>query len=179
MTQGAGLNSCVLRGIPKSAVYFLKKLSTTHPSRVLRRLVTELIPILTKHPRSKDYTTEHEFLASYRRWKEQLLKHFRRHVDELEDYDGDGQGERREEGEWRSAIEIICSIMEGDKQTLFTLCKDQEWGWREALGVWGVWIDIRFTREALPCVRIHIYPSLCPTDVSYLHPLFPSGPHFR
>ncbi len=76
-----------------------------------------------------------------------MLKNFKRHVDELDD--SEGSGEAKDEGEWRSAIDIICSILEGDKKILFQVCRDQEWGWREALGVWGVWIDVRFTREDL------------------------------
>ncbi|KAF8309271.1 hypothetical protein DL93DRAFT_2100127 [Clavulina sp. PMI_390] len=142
---------CILRGIPKSAIYFLNKLITQHPSRILRRLMTDLVPILQKHPRSREYDTEDEFVAAHRRWKEQLVKNYRRHVDELEDDDGTNvRRDQAEEGEWRSGVEQICAILEGDREALFAMCKEQGWGWREALGVWGVWYDVRFTREALP-----------------------------
>lgn len=139
---------CVLRGIPKSAIYFIQKLSKAHPSRVLRRLMTELVPILQKHPRSKDFETESDFFTAHRRWKETLVSNYRRHVDELED--DDGNGDLDEEGEWRSGVETICAILEGDREALYSLCAEQAWGWREALGVWGLWYDVKFTREALP-----------------------------
>lgn len=112
--------------------------------------MTDLVPILQKHPRSKDYDTETEFLSAHRRWRETLVRSYRRNVDDLEDDDGT---KNVEEGEWRSGVETICAILEGDRNALFTLCKEQEWGWREALGVWGVWYDVRFTREALPYVH--------------------------
>jgi nuclear pore complex protein Nup85 len=130
-------------------MYFLNKLIASHPSKTLRRLMVELVPILQKHPRSKVYDTELDFFTAHRRWKETLVRNYRRHVDDLEDDDGTGNGE---EGEWRSGVETICAILEGDRDALFALCSEQEWGWREALGVWGVWYDIKFTREALPYV---------------------------
>lgn len=111
--------------------------------------MTELVPILQKHPRSKDYDAELDFLTAHRRWKEVLVRNYRRQVDDLEDDDGTCNSE---EGEWRSGVETICAILEGDRDAFLVLCNEQEWGWREALGVWGVWYDIKFTREALPYV---------------------------
>ena len=74
-----------------------------------------------------------------------MARPFRRHIDDsLEECDG--------EGEWRSGIDILGAILEGDREVILGLCKDQEWGWREALGVWGVWVDVRLSRESLPSV---------------------------
>ena len=112
--------------------------------------MTEFMPIIQKHPRSRDYDTESDFYTAHRRWRDALVYNFRRHVDDLEDEEG--RGESDEEGEWRDAVENLCSLVEGDREAFFTLLKAWGWNWREAVGVWGIWFDVKFTRESLPYV---------------------------
>lgn len=60
--------------------------------------------------------------------------------------DWEGRGDDAGEGVWREGIETICAILEGDKEAVFGACSD---GWREAMGVYGLWIDPRLTRQDL------------------------------
>ncbi|KDQ19196.1 hypothetical protein BOTBODRAFT_171134 [Botryobasidium botryosum FD-172 SS1] len=145
------ITRCVLRGISQSALRFISQLDQ-HPSHALRRLSAYLTSLITSHPRSTEFSTEHEFLSMHRRWAAGV-KQLRQEIDLLEEWDGRATGPGGAgEGEWREGIELLCGIMEGKKEALFDICDREGWGWREALGAWGVWIDVRLNREEVSAV---------------------------
>jgi nuclear pore complex protein Nup85 len=112
--------------------------------------MTELTPIIQNHPRSKDFDTEFEYFTAHRRWRETSVGGFRKRVDDLDE--DDGRGFQPDGGEWRDQVESLCKILEGDRETYFDVAKGWDWDWRDALGVWGVWFDIKLTRESFPYV---------------------------
>lgn len=156
------LNKCVLRGLSTSAMGFLRRVAANHPSRTLRALVRdEITPVLEIHPRSSEFQKETAFLSAHARWRERVAA-VRSAYDKA--VDGDAEGED-DEDEWPRWIDELLGVLEGDAGVVFALCNEgveDGWGFREAIGVWGVWIDVGLKRTQLAKVVERVIEDMPP-----------------
>ncbi|KAF8693120.1 Nup85 Nucleoporin, partial [Rhizoctonia solani] len=142
------LNKCVLRGLSTSALGFLRRVASNHPSTVLRTFIRDsLVPVLETHPRSSEFQRESGFLAAHSRWRERVAE-VRMALDRAVDTDS-GEGD---EDEWSRWVDELLGVIEGDDGVVFALCNEaveDGWGFREVIGVWGVWVDVGLKRTQL------------------------------
>jgi nuclear pore complex protein Nup85 len=130
---------CVLRGLSRTALIFFEGLKK-HPSPLMGKQAETLINILSSHPRSTNFDTEQEFFYAWRQWKTKAAG-FRKQLELISDEDGE---------DWLPWLLEIAHIMEGDKDTIIRYCESYEEGWKEAVCVWGVWVDVGLRRQTLP-----------------------------
>ena len=128
-----------MRGLSRPAIIFIEGLRK-HPSKFMGQQAESLIRLLTSHPRSNNFTTEQEFFHAWRQWKGRVVA-FRKKLDSFTDEDG---------REWLSWLLDIARILEGDKATIKRYCESYEEGWKEAICVWGVWVDVGLRRQTVP-----------------------------
>lgn len=116
---------------------------TSHPSLTLRNLAPQLQRILSSHPRSTSFATEQEFYTAHRRWKASV-KGLREQLDVIQDAE-----------EWREGLNDLVGVLEGDKDVILKVCDEDYggFGWREAVSVWGIWVDVEIKRQDLPLSR--------------------------
>ncbi|QRV74335.1 nuclear pore complex protein Nup85 [Ceratobasidium sp. AG-Ba] len=156
------LNKCVLRGLSTSALGFLRRVAANHPSSSLRALIhDEIVPVLEIHPRSSEFQRESAFVAAHARWRERVAG-VRTAYDKA--VDGDAGGDE-DEDEWPRWIDELLGVLEGDAGVVFALCNEaveDGWGFREAIGVWGVWIDVGLKRTQLAKVVERVIEELPP-----------------
>lgn len=142
---------CILRGFHLPASSFLRTL-TNHPHQPISKLSAILHHHLSVLPRSHQTTQfplESQFVQAHRAW----LGRFRAEVSSflsgrpkgkwLED-SKDGRG-----GDWKQYEEgfrVVIDLMEGKADAVLEQAAD----WREALGAWGVLVDVQFKRDDLP-----------------------------
>ena len=130
---------CVLRGLLPTASIFLEGLKK-HPSTLMSHQADTLINVLSSHPRSNSFDTEQEFFYTWRQWKSKIAG-FRKKLELISDQDG---------GDWLPWLLEIAHIIEGDKATILRYCESYEEGWKEAICVWGIWVDIGLRRQNIP-----------------------------
>lgn len=130
------LSSCILRGLTRAAVVFLENLKR-HPSKTLVQHSETLLSFLNTHPRSTKFTTEHDFFDAWRQWKSRVVA-FRKRLEKLSE---------EENEDWLPWILEIVQIMEGDKAMIKRYCESYDEGWKEAICVWGVWVDVGLRRH--------------------------------
>ncbi|GJJ11510.1 hypothetical protein Clacol_005743 [Clathrus columnatus] len=140
---------CILRGLTRAAVVFLESLKQ-HPSKALVQHAETLINFLTTHPRSTKFTTEHDFFSAWRQWKARVSA-FRKRLEGLLE---------NENEEWLSWVLEIVQIMEGDKATIKRYCESFDEGWKEAICVWGVWVDVGMRRHHIERTLATIFQDL-------------------
>lgn len=106
------------------------------------------MPVLEIHPRSSDFQRESGFVAAHARWRERVAE-VRIAFETVVEADEGGEGD---EDEWARWVDELLGVLEGDPSVVFALCSDaveDGWGFREAIGVWGVWIDVSLKRTGL------------------------------
>ncbi|KAG8894882.1 hypothetical protein FRB99_000927 [Tulasnella sp. 403] len=130
-----------IRGLSKGAIHFFQDLKN-HPSAHVRHIAPMLTKVLESHPTSSQFATELEFFNAHRRWKD-TVRPLRNELQLLDD---------SEEGDWREGLEDLVGVLEGDQDTVMRVCSEENggYGWREVLGVWGVWVQVDFRRQDLP-----------------------------
>jgi len=135
-----------LRGMTKATAFFLKLLSSSHPSSYLQSLSDSLIPILDDKPRLPEFKTEREFTVAHHRWKNQVkaLRVELGHVPEDEESRFDGWDN------WWDRLSDIVGILEGREDVLTRVIQDLSGGWKEVCAAWGVFVDPRLRRQELP-----------------------------
>ena len=144
---------CILRGFHLPASSFLRTLhSHSHPP--ISKLGVLLSAHLSLFPRSHDtntYPLDHQFLAAHKKW----LSRFRA---ELATFlagrpkgawldTGDPQDPPT--GDWDEAEEdlrVVIELMEGKAERVLEQAAD----WREAVGAWGILVDVGMRRDDLP-----------------------------
>jgi nuclear pore complex protein Nup85 len=60
--------------------------------------------------------------------------------------------EEGDEDEWSRWVDELLGVLEGDAGVVFALCNEaveDGWGFREVIGVWGVWVDVGLKRTQL------------------------------
>ncbi|CAE6511949.1 unnamed protein product [Rhizoctonia solani] len=142
------LNKCILRGLSTSALGFLRRVGSNHPSATLRTFVRDsLVPVLETHPRSSEFQRESGFVTAHLRWRERVAE-VRIAFDKAVDA-APGEGD---EDEWSRWVDELLGVLEGDSGVVFALCNEaveDGWGFREVIGVWGVWVDVGLKRTQL------------------------------
>ncbi|CAE6471663.1 unnamed protein product [Rhizoctonia solani] len=142
------LNKCIIRGLSTSALGFLRRVGSNHPSATLRTFIRDsLVPVLETHPRSSEFQRESGFLTAHSRWRERVAE-VRVAFDKAVDADP-GEGD---EDEWSRWVDELLGVLEGDAGVVFALCNEaveDGWGFREVIGVWGVWVDVGLKRTQL------------------------------
>ena len=135
------IGRCILRGLSAGALHFFALLAS-HPSPELRSIIALIPRVLNAQPRSTSFSTENEFFVAHRRWLQEV-RQLRVEVDMLDD--GDGRGE------WREGLEDMMGVLEGKQDVIVRMCSDEEGGhgWREAVGVWGIWVNVELRRDDL------------------------------
>ena len=135
-----------LRGLMKSAVFFLRSL-VNHPSDNLQRISQKLIDLLEKHPRQKHFSTEKEFFTTSRRWKDRV-KVLRIELDRVPEDDRSDDYEN-----WWDNISDLLGILEGRSDVFQRVCSILGGGWKEIVCAYGIWVDVGLRRADLPYVR--------------------------
>ncbi|CAE7174105.1 unnamed protein product [Rhizoctonia solani] len=142
------LNKCILRGLSTSSLGFLRRVGSNHPSAPLRTFVRDsLVPVIETHPRSSDFQRESGFLTAHSRWRERVAE-VRVAFDKIVDVEPEGG----DEDEWSRWVDELLGVLEGDSGVVFALCNEaveDGWGFREVIGVWGVWVDVGLKRTQL------------------------------
>ncbi|KDN40916.1 hypothetical protein RSAG8_07784, partial [Rhizoctonia solani AG-8 WAC10335] len=164
------LNKCVLRGLSTSALGFLRRVGSNHPSITLRAFIRDsLVPVLETHPRSTEFQRESGFLTAYSRWRERVAE-VRVAFDKAVDADP-GEGD---EDEWSRWVDELLGVLEGDSGVVFALCNEaveDGWGFREVIGVWGVWVDVGLKRTQLAKLVERVAEEMPPDPTIPVHEL--------
>ena len=108
---------------------------------------------------------DHQFLSAHRNW----LKNFRSELDTF--LQGKNRGKWLDDGtpeaaEWNSyekEFRITIELMEGNQTRVIEQCT----GWREAIGAWGVLVDLSLRRDDVAYVVSSPHRPLFPTDKCY------------
>lgn len=127
-------------------MFFLKLLSTSHPSSHLQSLSEALIPLLQNQPRLSQFTTERDFTLAHHRWKNQV-KGLRVELDRVPE-----NQETRSDGwdNWWDRVSDVVGILEGREDVLIRVIQDLGGDWKEVCAGWAVFVDPRLRRQELP-----------------------------
>lgn len=137
------LSRCLLRGFTSPAATFLRSLEQ-HPHPPIQKLAKTLASHLTVFPRSSDvkqYPVDHQFLTAHRHWVTRLNA-------ELATLGKKGNwlGKGEDWSDWEDNFRIVVELMQGDEERVLEEAND----WKEALGAWGVLVDVGLRRDDLP-----------------------------
>ncbi|WVQ98889.1 hypothetical protein IAU59_006020 [Kwoniella sp. CBS 9459] len=151
------ISRCILRGFHLPAASFLRSLSN-HTYGPISKLAALLAQHLSVFPRSSEerWRVDLEFLQAHKVW----LAKFRA---ELANFiGGRSRGKWFEDAKWaswESDFRTVVELMEGKPGRILEEAAD----WREALGAWGVLVDVDMRRDHLPEV-ISIIVDKIPVD---------------
>lgn len=144
---------CILRGFHLPASSFLRTLSN-HTHQPISKLSANLHHHLSIFPRSHQTTQfplESQFVQAHRSWLSRLRAEVASFLGGrpkgrwLEDSKGDGE----RWAEWEEGFRIVIELMEGKAERVLEQAAD----WREAVGAWGVLVDVQMKRDDLPLVH--------------------------
>jgi nuclear pore complex protein Nup85 len=138
----------LLRGHLLPAASFLRTMSK-HPHQSISKLATLLATHLTLCPRSTDttaYPLDHQYLQAHRLW----LARFRAELAASTGGRARGKllGGSGEWTEFESEFRTVVELMEGREETVLA----EVGSWREAVGAWGLLVDVGMRRDDLPYV---------------------------
>lgn len=155
------LNKCILRGLTTTAIEFLRRAASSHPSPTLRVFIRDsLLPVFEVHPRSSEFQRESGFVVAHARWRERVAE-----VRVAFDKAVDGDTGEGDEDEWSRWIDELLGVLEGDAGVVFALCSEaveDGWGFREVIGVWGIWVDVGLKRTHLAKVVERVIEEMPP-----------------
>lgn len=151
------ITRCLLRGFHLPASSFLRTLSNhSHPP--ISKLASLLSTHLSLFPRSHNttaYPLDHQFLTAHRSW----LSKFRaelaafiggRAKGKWLDVPGGGSEGAGSWNDWEEDFRVVVELMEGKSERVLAESAD----WREAVGAWGVLVDVGLRRDDLPSVAL-------------------------
>ncbi|TXT13662.1 hypothetical protein VHUM_01029 [Vanrija humicola] len=158
---------CLLRGLFEPAATFLRTLSS-HPHPPIAKLGTLLANNVKSLPRSTNtaaYPLDNQFTTAHKAWLARFRAEFasflggrgRGHW-----LDGAG-GPSSEWAGWEDDFRSVLELLEGKPERIFEESSD----WREALGAWGVLVDVSLRRDDLPALVKRILKEL-PVDSTLL-----------
>lgn len=157
---------CLLRGLFIPASTFLRTL-TNHPHPPIAKLGQVLATNIASIPRSSNvdtYPLDHQFLAAHKRWVGQFRAEFETAIGGrsrghwLDDGSSKGEYSSMEE-KLRRVVELV----QGNQDRLLQEAGD----WREAVGAWGVLVDVNLRRDDLPPLMERIL-DVIPADSTIL-----------
>lgn len=159
---------CLMRGLFQAAVSFLRTLES-HPHPPIAKLGAILAKRVAQFPRStniNDYPLDHQFISAHKQW----LAQFRADIVTFEGgrgrghwFDDDDSSDRSEWASWENDFRSVTELLEGRADRLFEEAAD----WREAIGAWGVLVDVGLRRDDLPRVMERVLSEL-PVDSTIL-----------
>ena len=156
------ITRCLLRGFHLPASSFLRTLSN-HPHAPISTLASLLSTHLSLFPRSHNttaYPLDHQFLSAHKRWLARCRAELSTSLD------GRFRDRRTEDNQWagwESDFRVVVELMEGKPERILEEAAD----WREALGAWGVLVDVGMRRDDLPTVMKRIVDKI-PVDSTIL-----------
>lgn len=157
---------CLLRGLFLPASTFLRTL-TNHPHPPIAKLGQVLATNIANIPRSSNvdaYPLDHQFLAAHKRWVGQFRAEFETAIGGrsrghwLDDGSSKGDFSSMED-EFRRVVELV----QGNQDRVLQEAGD----WREAVGAWGVLVDVNLRRDDLPPLMKRIL-DVIPADSTVL-----------
>ncbi|EIW66274.1 hypothetical protein TREMEDRAFT_70200 [Tremella mesenterica DSM 1558] len=163
---------CILRGFHLPASSFLRTLSS-HRHPPISKLGMLLSTHLSLFPRSHNtaaYPLDHQFLTAHRKW----VGRFKAELAAFIGGRPKGQwleetlpgGSVGETGKWSSNerdFRTVIELMEGKPDRVLEESAD----WREAVGAWGILVDVGLRRDDLPEVTDRILAKI-PADSTVL-----------
>ena len=107
-------------------------------------MAQQLSPLLTKHPRLRDFDRERDFAVASRRWHDKV-KTLRIELDRVPESERDDGFEN-----WWDRLSDIVGILEGRPDIVKKVCADLGADWKEVCAAWGIFVDTRLQRRDLP-----------------------------
>ncbi|WWD09982.1 hypothetical protein V865_008114 [Kwoniella europaea PYCC6329] len=153
------ISRCILRGFQLPAASFLKSLSK-HPNSSISKLSSMLSQHLSIFPRSTEerWRVDLDFLQAHKSW----LAKFKAEL--ISFTQSKQKGQWFGEDEYKSIendFRVIIDLMEGKPQRILDEASD----WREALGAWGILVDVDMRRDHLPEIMSMILDKI-PVDTT-------------
>ncbi|WVQ71710.1 hypothetical protein IAR50_001251 [Cryptococcus sp. DSM 104548] len=139
------ISRSILRGFHLPAASFLRSLSS-HPHHPVQKLASLLAQHLSIFPRSSEtrWRIDLEFLQAHKQWLSKFRSELAAHLG------GKIKGkwfEGMQDGEtWQGEFRTVVELMEGNMERVL----EESGDWREALGAWGVLVDVDLRRDHLP-----------------------------
>ncbi|OXG31619.1 nuclear pore complex protein Nup85 [Cryptococcus neoformans Ze90-1] len=152
------ISRSILRGFHLPAASFLRSLSS-HPYAPISKLAVLLAQHLTILPRSSEpkWRVDMDFLQAHKQW----LAKFRSELATQLGGKGEGKWFEGEWASWEGGFRCVVELMEGRTERVLEEAGD----WREALGAWGILVDVDMRRDHLPEV-MSIITEKIPVDKS-------------
>lgn len=122
---------------------------TTHASRPVATLASNICVLLSSLPRSSAHTTEASFSSARRAWLgsvRALLARVEGEMDEAEADFGEGDEAAELRLEFEAQFRCLLELAAGVKERVFEACED----WIEALGAWGTLVQPTLRRDDVP-----------------------------
>lgn len=141
---------CILRGFLIPASTFLGTLRS-HPHPPIAKLGQLLETHVKAFPRSTStdkYALDYQFETAHKRWLAQfradlaVLIGGRSHGHWL---DEDNSSGRSKWADWEEGFRSVVELIEGKKERVL----EEAQSWREAMGAWGVLVDVSLRRDDL------------------------------
>lgn len=147
---------CILRGFHLPASSFMRTL-TDHPHQPISKLAAILHHHLSTYPRSHQttqYPLESQFIQAHRSWLSRLRAEVSAFLGGREkgswlEEEGVKKGKWQR---WEDGFRVVIDLMEGKADAILEQAAD----WREAVGAWGVLVDVQLKRDDLPYVFLWI-----------------------
>jgi len=133
-------HSCTLRLLFRPATHFLSSLAANHTHPATREISALLVTALNGMPNSEDYAREADYFDAHRQWKTGLYR--------LQRAVSNHATGARYEG--KAELEEIVALVGGDSRVLMNMCNACGMSWRDAICVYGIWIQPSMTRLNLP-----------------------------
>ncbi|WWC69332.1 uncharacterized protein I206_103270 [Kwoniella pini CBS 10737] len=139
------ISRCILRGFQLPAASFLRSLSN-HQHSPISKLASLLAQHISVFPRSTEerWRVDLDFLQAHKSW----LAKFRAEIVNFTGGKSKGKwfGDDDKYQSMESDIRTIIELMEGRPTRILEEASD----WKEALGAWGILVDVDLRRDHLP-----------------------------
>ena len=129
----------MLRCVLEPVSLLLGIVSEKHPSVATREVTSLILRAIMGMPNLENFQHDLDFYDAHRLWKTGLHK-LRRECAKHKDAKYEGKADLQE---------MLC-LLEGNTRTLYEICERTGGGFREAVCVWGIWINEGLSREQLP-----------------------------
>lgn len=141
------LSRCLLRGFHLPASTFLRSL-INHPHPPISKLASLLSSQLSQLPRSHNvtaYPLDHQFLSAHKQWLMRFRAEFATFTAGKQTGWLDENGGAKYIG-LENDFRVVIELMEGKRERVLEEAND----WREAVGAWGILVDVGLRRDDLP-----------------------------
>jgi nuclear pore complex protein Nup85 len=126
-------------------------MANSHSSPATKEVAELISTALNGMPSSEDYEQEMDYFDAHRQWKTSLYRLTR--VTEK-------HANTRYEG--KVEMEEITRLIRGDPDALRQICLSCGLTWRDAVCVYGIWVQHNLTRQGLECVILAVSYSHVP-----------------